>query len=110
MFSSAYINSASIISISETKKLDAAISVDLISYISHEISRGHKNIIIDLSTISFMDSSALGAIIKIMKSIGTDGKLILVGVHGIVLDLMQLTRVDKILNLQSDIDTAIKNI
>jgi anti-sigma B factor antagonist len=106
MFLSKYENNICIITITETNKLDAFSAPELRSYIVNIINNGSENIIIDLDNISFIDSSALGAIVSIMKILRNNGKLMLTGVNGIVLDLFKLTRMDNVLNLYSDVDSA----
>jgi anti-sigma B factor antagonist len=110
MFLSKYENKTCIITITETNKLDAVSAPELRSFIVNIINSGSENIIIDLDNISFIDSSALGAIVSIMKIIRNNGKLMLTGVNGIVLDLFKLTRMDKVLNLYSDVDSAKKSL
>jgi anti-sigma B factor antagonist len=110
MFLSKYENNTCIITITETNKLDAFSAPELRSYIVNIINNGSENIIIDLDNISFIDSSALGAIVSIMKILRNNGKLMLTGVNGIVLDLFKLTRMDNVLNLYSDVDSAKKSL
>lgn len=110
MFLANFENKTCTIAIQKVDKLDAQSAPELRSYIVNIINNGSENIIIDLSNISFMDSSALGAIVSIMKVLGGNGKLILVGVHGIVLDLFKLTRMDNVLNLYNDIESAKKSL
>jgi anti-sigma B factor antagonist len=68
---------------------------DLIAYVQH----GNKRIILDLSDVTFIDSSGLGALIGTLKAVGSDGELVFCGAHGAVVSMFKLTRMDKVFRI-----------
>ena len=61
-------------------------------------TKEHSNIILDLSLISFLDSSGIGMIVFLYKRLKSQGRsLELCGVHGQPKELMELLRIDKVI-------------
>lgn len=87
-------------------RLDASIAPAFKQQMEEIINAGNKQLVLDLNTLTFMDSSSLGAMVGILKYLGNEGKMIIVGVHGVVLDLFRLTRMDKVFTLVDDMETA----
>jgi len=70
------------------------------------VKSGHRNIILDLSSVTFIDSSGLGALIGSLKAMGKDGELILCGVCDSVVNMLKLTRMDKIFQIFGTLEEA----
>lgn len=70
------------------------------------IEKGEHRIVLDLGQVTFMDSSALGSLIGAMKKMRPVGVLALAGATGPVLQLMKLTRMDKVFWLFPTVDAA----
>jgi anti-sigma B factor antagonist len=70
------------------------------------IADGHTQIILDISTLTFMDSSSLGAMVAVLKAVGVQGKLVVSGATGIVRELFKLTRMDQVFTLATTIEDA----
>lgn len=87
-------------------RLDAAVAPEFKKQMEQLIDNGGKKIILDISQLSFMDSSSLGALVAVLKYIGSDGEMIVSGAKGIVLDLFKLTRMDKIFTLVDNLEVA----
>lgn len=81
------------------KRLDASVSEDFKAKLAEFIGDGNKLIILDLSNVTFVDSSGLGAIVSTLKKIGGDGDLAICGLQETVLSLFKLTRMDRIFRL-----------
>lgn len=79
-----------------TKRLDAESAANFKLSMLELIEKGNRNIVLDLSTVSFMDSSGLGAIVSIYKLMDKDGNFVLSGLQGSVTALFKLTRMDKV--------------
>jgi len=74
------------------------------------IDDGPKHIILDLSTIDFVDSSGLGALVQLVKKAQSlDGTLQIVS-NPRVTQTVKLVRLEKFLSLQPTVDEAIKNV
>lgn len=96
------------------KRLDASIAPEFKQQMEEVIHKGgqqgKKQIILDISAIQFMDSSSLGAMVAVLKTMGNQGKLIIIGATGVVLELFKLTRMDRVFNLSSDINEAKRSL
>ena len=64
-------------------------------------------VILDLHGVNFMDSSGLGAIISVRKTLGARGELRLAGVQPEVRALFELTRLVRVLPLFDDVQQAL---
>ncbi|MEQ8998386.1 MAG: STAS domain-containing protein [Coleofasciculus sp. B1-GNL1-01] len=74
------------------------------------VDEGPKNIILDLSKIDFVDSSGLGALVRIAKKAQTaEGKLQIV-TNARVTQTVKLVRLEKFLSLQPSVDEALENV
>jgi anti-sigma B factor antagonist len=63
------------------------------------VTSGSKNIVLDLSEVTFIDSSGLGALIGSLKAVGNDGQLVLCGARDAVVNMLKLTRMDKVFHI-----------
>ena len=65
------------------------------------IDKGIKTFIIDLGGVDYIDSSGLGTLVAIQKqALQHGGSVTLKGLHGLVKDLFELTRLDKVFDIQ----------
>ncbi len=95
----------SMVSINESR-LDASVAPEFKQQMEKIIADGNNQVILDISELTFMDSSSLGATVAVLKAMGPQGKLIVSGASGGVLDLFKLTRMDQVFTLVSDIEEA----
>lgn len=83
-----------------TKVLDNRITADASGQLKEKIvsyvAQGYKYIVVDLSEVTFIDSSGLGALISSLKLVGDDGKLAVSGTKSTVLTTFKLTRMDRV--------------
>jgi len=63
------------------------------------VNQGNRNIILDLSLVTFIDSSGLGALIGSLKAMGGDGELALCGAGDAVVNMFKLTRMNKVFRM-----------
>ena len=87
-------------------RLDASLSPEFRKQMEETIIQEDKHILIDISTIKFMDSSTLGAMVGILKTMKNNNKLVIVGASGVVLELFTLTRMDRVFTLANDVSDA----
>lgn len=90
----------------EEKRIDAVNAPELRQQISEMAGNGKNRVILDISNVTFMDSSGLGVLVSILKMLGGSGDLIIAGANGIVADLFKLTRMDRVFRMCSDADSA----
>ncbi|TKC09334.1 STAS domain-containing protein [Pedobacter frigoris] len=77
--------------------------------VQQEINAGERKLIISFINVDYVDSSFLGALVAILKSLlPLDGKLVLIGMNDDIVNLFQLTRLDKIFSLKDSLENALK--
>ena len=89
----------------ETSRLDVSNMQDIKSDIESIIDTD-KNIILDLSQIEFLDSSGLSVLISILKQLNKaeGSSLILCGLNSQPNELMQITQLDGVFDIQVECD------
>lgn len=88
------------------KRLDAKVAVSFKEEMSALIASGVSTIILDLSGVSFVDSSGLGAIVTALKLLGRQGDLLVTGVQGDVMTMFTLTRMDRVFRMFPTVEEA----
>ena len=66
-----------------------------------------SRIVVVLSNVKSMDSSGLGALVSMHKTLPPGGKLLLVGAQPAVRSLLQITRLDKLLPVFETVAAAL---
>jgi len=62
---------------------------------------GHKHFVIKLHAVNYIDSSGLGVLVAIQKrALQMKGGVTLVGASGLVKELLELTRLNKVFQMQ----------
>ena len=77
-------------------RLDASFAQSFFNSMQGFIQKGHMDIVLDLSSVEFVDSTGLGAIVRCLKEINGRGELVLCGVNTMVLSLLKMTRLDNV--------------
>ncbi len=80
-------------------RLDASIAVQFKEDFLSIIDEKGKKIVLDLSEVTFIDSSGLGAIVAAYKKIKPEGILVLLTKSEAILTMLRLTRLDKIFQI-----------
>ncbi len=92
------------------KVLDTWIAADVAVRFKEEligfVTSGNRNIVLDLSDVTFIDSSGLGALIACLKVIG-DGDLVLCGARDTVASMFKLTRMNKVFRVFATTEEAL---
>ena len=87
------------------ERFDAFLAPEFNDKMKVFIAEGKNRIVLDLSQVDFVDSTALGVIIKALKMAKeTDpenGNIELCGVNKKVMSLLQLTRMDRVFTIHS---------
>jgi anti-sigma B factor antagonist len=86
--------------------LTAANAIAFKSEMTALIEAGQMQIILDLNGVRFIDSTGLGALVGLLKRIGSRGDLVLHGLQPTVLSAFRLTRMDRVFRIFSDAQTA----
>ena len=95
----------SVVSLQESR-LDASMAPEFKQQMEQITADGNTQIILDISKLTFMDSSSLGAMVAVLKAMGTQGKMIVSGASGVVLELFKLTRMDQVFTLVDHVEEA----
>ncbi len=92
-----------------TARLDASTALDFKKALLNLIEEGNLRLLLNLENVAFVDSSGLGAIISALRQVGVKGDIKLCDVSEQVMDLLLLTRLDKVLQMFPDKKNAIEN-
>ncbi|MEN6461936.1 MAG: STAS domain-containing protein [Syntrophomonas sp.] len=84
--------------------LDGRIYVDEAALLREKlleyIGKGYKNFVIDVSNVSYIDSSGLGVLVAIHKrAVQNNGAVKIKGMQGMVKELFELTRLNKVFDV-----------
>lgn len=90
------------------RRLDASSAAEFKSLLMDRIQEGNDCIILDLSDVSFVDSSALGAMVSSMKALGSKGEFVVCGIQGAVQSLFNLTRMDRVFQIFQSTEEALR--
>ena len=89
------------------EKLDTTVAPSLKSELVMLNAHGSKNLIIDMSSARYCDSSGLSVLLvanRLCKNVG--GTFVLSGLQKSVLKLVQISQLDTVLNITADIAGA----
>jgi anti-sigma B factor antagonist len=87
-------------------RIDAAAAVQFRDAMRSASEGGHERVVLDLARVNFVDSSGLGAIIAVMKHLGSERTLELAGLHPAVAKVFRLTRLDEIVKVHARAEDA----
>jgi len=90
------------------RRLDAAGSADFKTRVGDRLDTGPHSLVLDLSTVEFVDSTGLSAILSVLKRLPPDGSLGLAGCQKQVVELLKLTRLDRVLRLFGTAEEAVQ--
>ena len=89
-------------------EVDVYTAPQLRERLDQEIDAGRHDLVVDLSGVSFMDSTGLGVLVGRLKLIRVnDGSLRLVCAHDRVLKVFVITGLDKVFEIFPTVDEAL---
>ena len=92
------------------ERLDAHNSGDLKNEMNRLFGEGHKNILVDLEDVRFIDSSGLGALVSGFKNaISNQGNLKLSSLQPQVKSMFELTRLHRVFEIFTSSPEALDN-
>ncbi len=91
-------------------RLDAFSAADLRLAQERLLAEGHKNFIADLSSVTFMDSAGLSALVSLLKrSRHLGGNMVLIRpADAAALHILKLTRFDQVFEITNNMQDALK--
>ncbi|AHG20100.1 anti-anti-sigma factor [Chania multitudinisentens RB-25] len=84
------------------RRLDASVSSKFKEDIQAMIAQGTHNILLDFTQVDFIDSSFLGALVSLLKTLHGKGELALCSLNSNIHSMFKLTRMDKIFTIGVD--------
>ena len=103
------VNGADVITL-RVDRLDAAASVQFRDAMRQISLKSEGHVLLDLSHVSFLDSSGLGAIVSVWKFLGPDRRLELCGLTPLVARVFRLTRMDDVIRVHADQKSALDEL
>ena len=91
----------------QEKRLDAAVSQDFKAYAFEVLDGGCLNVGIDMSDVTFVDSTGLGVLVAVLNRIGQDGILVLWNVTPTVKSVLELTQLYKVFGIYETEEDAL---
>ncbi len=95
-----------IVTVQETR-IDAAVALEFKEAVRRLTVDAPSEVILDLTTVTFIDSSGLGAIVATMKHLAPDRRLILAGLTPAVDKVFRLTRMDSVFKMFMTLEDAL---
>jgi anti-sigma B factor antagonist len=69
-----------------------------------------KTLVLNLSAVQVMDTAGIAVLVELYRALeGRGGRLCLVGLHGQLRKIVQLTHLDQLLDLCSSVEAALTN-
>lgn len=98
-----------VVSVRETR-IDAAVALEFKDAMRRHTAGGPAIVVLDLSTVEFIDSSGLGAIVASLKHIGKERTMALAGLNPTVERVFKLTRMDTVFTLFPTLESALADL
>ncbi|WP_050526949.1 STAS domain-containing protein [Pseudorhodobacter aquimaris] len=89
-------------------RIDAACAIQFKERMRELTQAPSSRVILDLSTVAFLDSSGLGAVVAVMKLLGPDRKLELSGLTPTVAKVFHLTRMDTVFTIHPSLPDGLQ--
>ena len=90
-------------------RIDAAGAIQFKDRMRDLIKVPARRVLLDLSRVGFLDSSGLGAVVAVMKLLGPERKLELVGLTPTVAKVFRLTRMDTIFTIHPALPEGLRH-
>lgn len=90
------------------ERIDVSNTREIVAPVRREIEAGRRAFVFDFQQTQAMDSTALGALVQIFKSVTAEGgSMILFGVGDAVGRVLSITRLDTVFTLSSTREDAV---
>lgn len=90
-----------------TGRLDSASSQFLLDCIQGHIDDGLHKFILDCTNLAYISSFGLGALVRTNSNLkGREGSVALVGVQGLIADVLRIAHLDRLFHLFPTVDDA----
>jgi anti-sigma B factor antagonist len=94
----------------DASKLDAAAAPALRNLVVDLANQGRFRVVLDLAGVDFVDSSGLGALIHMHKTLERQGRLVLCNVDAKVANLFKVTRLERVFTIAPTVAEAVARV
>ncbi|MEM6973907.1 MAG: STAS domain-containing protein [Pseudomonadota bacterium] len=91
----------------EASRLDHAIAATFREEILSKAMTSGQTLVLDLSSVEFIDSSGLGALMGLRKRLGWSVRIVLAGLRSPVFRVFELARVTSVFSFYTSVDAAV---
>ena len=94
------------------ERLDIEVAADFRAMLLSLIEQGHRRLVVDLSDVSFIDSSGLGALVSALKTLkrsDNGGDVRLARVQAPVVSLLEIIRLNRVFTTYSTVEQAVQS-
>ncbi len=89
-------------------EIDLHVSPGIAASLSTMVAQRPKQLIVDLSRVSYIDSSGLAVLIEAMQNVAQyDGKFALAGLQDSVRPIFEIARLDQVFRIFPDVEAAL---
>jgi anti-sigma B factor antagonist len=92
------------------QRIDAAGAIQFKERMREVTQDGPARVVLDLSSVNFLDSSGLGAVVAVMKLLMPTRKLELAGLTATVEKVFRLTRMDSVFTIHTVVPGALRDV
>ena len=100
------INGALVVRTRESR-IDAAVAIQFKDKMRELTEFSPDRVILDLTSVDFLDSSGLGAVVAAMKQLGEGKALELSALSNTVKKVFRLTRMDSVFTIHDNVEAAV---
>lgn len=90
----------------ELPRLDAAAAPDARRDLAPRMEGRPSRLLLDMTGVSFVDSTGLGVLVSLLKMMGQDGKVAVAGAQPVVQRLFEMTQLDRLFQLHPTVAQA----
>jgi anti-sigma B factor antagonist len=90
-------------------RIDAAGAIKFKERMRELVAEPSDRVVLDMSNVAFLDSSGLGAVVSVMKALGSPRRLELSGLTATVEKVFRLTRMDSVFLIHKTLPEARRN-
>lgn len=94
----------------EEPRIDAAGAIQFKERMREVTADGPPRVVLDLSSVGFLDSSGLGAVVAVMKLLMPARRLELAGLTPTVEKVFRLTRMDSVFAIHPTVPGALRDV
>jgi anti-sigma B factor antagonist len=94
----------------DVPRLDAAVAPAFRTAALEVVNGGERRVLLDLGAVDYLDSSGLGAMVSILKAVGSGGQVCVCNAREPVLQLFKLTRMDRVFPIVGSVDEGVQRL